>query len=195
MAMAKKKLKSISKSLPKVYEFKISLQSTVPVVWRKVLAHEFIKLSELHMLIQMAMGWSASHLFSFEINDKSYTDSESADEMNMTDAEGVNLSDVLGTEKKFSYTYDFGDNWVHEIEITNILKHDPRMNYPVCVGGENACPPEDCGGIPGFDQLKKTLAGTDSEEKDEMLTWVGGYYNPKSFDPNFINKHLLWADI
>lgn len=68
-----------------------------------------------------------------------------------------------------------------------------RLNYPICVGGENACPPEDCGGIHGFEELKKTLTGKDSEEKDEMLAWMGGFYNPKTFDPNFVNKHFLWG--
>ncbi len=68
------------------------------------------------------------------------------------------------------------------------------MNYPACIAGENACPPEDCGGIPGFEDLKSTLAGKESQEKDELLTWLGGFYNPTTFDPNFVNKYLLWTE-
>lgn len=114
--------------------------------------------------------------------------------MNFIDAESTLLCDVIAKSKKFLYTYDFGDNWLHEVEITKTLDHDPRMKYPVCTAGENACPPEDCGGVSGFEDLKSTLAGLDSEEKNEILSWLGGFYNPHTFDPNFINKHFLWAD-
>lgn len=195
MAKKKTKLKAVSQS-PKVYEFKVSLLGTSPVVWRSFLAHEIIDLSELHMLIQMTMGWEARHLYEFKINGQSYgeIDIDSEFENDMLEAEGVTFGDVIKNSKKFTYIYDFGDGWQHEVEIVKVLEHDPRMSYPVCIAGENACPPEDCGGPPGFEDLKKTLAGKDSEEKDEMLTWVNGFYNPKTFDPNFINRHLLWAD-
>ena len=191
--MAKKK--SISRKKPKVYEFSISLANTKPLVRRKVLAHEFIELQELHMLIQMSIGWEARHLYSFEINKKIYSDGAfSTDTEGAIDDEDVLLRDALGSTKKFTYTYDFGDHWVHQVEITKVLDHDPRIHYPVCIAGENACPPEDCGGIGGFEQLKATLTGKDSEEKNEMLTWLGGFYDPTTFDPNFVNKHFLWAD-
>ena len=188
------KKKSAARKTPKVYEFTISLLNTNPLVWRKFLAHEFIELPDLHMLIQMTMGWEARHLYSFEINKKTYSDGDSASEMNILDDEGVLLCDVLGNTTKFIYIYDFGDHWLHQVEVTKTLDHDPRLNYPICIGGENACPPEDCGGIGGFEQLKATLIGKDSEEKTEMLTWLGGFYNPATFDPNFVNKHFLWAD-
>jgi len=190
--MAKKT--TISSKTPKVFELTITLQDTSPLVWRKILTHEFIALDELHMLIQITMGWEDSHLYDFKINKKTYTDSESAEEMNTLAVNGVQLCDVLSDTKKFIYTYDFGDSWVHEIKISKILDHDPRMNYPACIAGENACPPEDCGGIPGFEELKSTLAGKESQEKDELLTWLGGFYNPTTFDPNFVNKYLLWTE-
>lgn len=188
--MAKKK--STIRHKLKVYEFIISLTGTKPLVWRKVLAHDFIELGELHLLIQLAMGWTDSHLHSFEINGKVYTDEESAAEMDCFVADGVILGEILDSSRIFTYSYDFGDGWEHNVEITSVLEHDPRMNYPVCIAGENACPPEDCGGLPGFENLKNVIAGKDSEEKDELLTWLGGFYNPNTFDPNFVNK-LLWS--
>ncbi len=190
--MAKKVKKSKS---PKVYEFTVSLEGITPVVWRKFLIHEFIELSELHMLIQMTMGWEAKHLYMFEINGLSYSDLETAEEQDVNDAEGTLLCDVIGSSKEFSYTYDFGDDWRHKVEVTAELEHDPRINYPICIGGENACPPEDCGGIHGFHKLKKVLRGKDSEEKDNIIEWLGGFYDPTSFDPNFVNKHMLWGDL
>ncbi len=194
MAKKKQKLKSVPKT-PKVYEFKVSLDETAPLVWRTFLAHEVIDLTELHVLIQMTMGWDDTHLYEFQIDGESYTDSDSADEMNMKEAEGVLLCDVLGDAKSFKYIYDFGDDWSHEVEIVKILENDPRMIYPVCIGGENACPPEDCGGPHGFAEFKKAISGKEGPEKNEMLAWVGGFYNPTSFDPNMINRLLLWPDL
>ena len=190
--MAKKK--QVKRRQPKVYEIRISLRGTEPLVWRKVLIHEFVDLSDLHMLIQMVMGWENRHLYSFTINEQKFTDEDSALEINQNETEGVSLNEVLGDSKEFSYTYDFGDGWQHHLEITEVLDHDPRMQYPACIGGENACPPEDCGGPPGFDNFKTVIAGKDSPEKNDLLAWVGGYYNPSTFDPNFVNKRLLWAD-
>ncbi|MGE0633395.1 MAG: plasmid pRiA4b ORF-3 family protein [Pseudobdellovibrionaceae bacterium] len=183
-----------AKAAPKVYEFTVSLEGTSPVVWRKFLAHEIINLDELHLLIQMTMGWEAKHLFEFVFGDKIYAHPAHADEMNLESTEGILLSDVLGGGKEFSYIYDFGDYWKHKVEITNVLEHDPRLNYPACIAGENACPPEDCGGPGGYEELKEVLTGKKSDEKDEMLEWVGGFFSPNTFDPNFVNKHLLWAD-
>ena len=144
MAKKKTKLKAVAQT-PKVYEFKVSLLGTSPVVWRAFLAHEIIDLSELHMLIQMTMGWEARHLYEFKINGQSYgeIDIDSEFENDMIEAEGITFGDVIKNSKKFTYIYDFGDGWQHEVEIVKVLEHDPRMNYPVCIGGENACPPED----------------------------------------------------
>jgi hypothetical protein len=194
MAKKKTKLKAILQ-IPKVYEFKVSLIGTSPIVWRSFLAHEIIDLSELHMLIQMTMGWETRHLYEFKINDQSYGEIDSDFESDMIQAEGVVFGDVIKNSKQFTYTYDFGDGWNHEVEIVKVLEHDPRMNYPVCIAGENACPPEDCGGSAGFAELKEILTGKDSDEKDEMLTWLNGFYNPNTFDPNFINRYLLWSDM
>lgn len=188
-----KKNKLTIRATPKVYELTITLEDTEPLVWRKVLIHDFIELNELHMVIQLVMGWEDSHLYSFEINKKSYSDSESALEMDkINDAEGTQLCDVIGNTKKFLYAYDFGDDWIHQIEITAVLETDARMNYPICIAGENACPPENCGGTSGFKNLKAILAGKDSNEKDELLSWIGGFYNPHTFDPNFVNRFFLW---
>lgn len=188
------KLKVAKRSAPKVYEFTVCLAETSPRVWRRFLAHEIINLDELHMLIQMTMGWEARHLYEFTIGKKKYAAPEHADDSVAESAEEFSLIEVLGETRKFSYLYDFGDQWNHEVEITNILEHDPYRTYPVCVAGENACPPEDSGGPPGFEELKEILAGEDSEEKAERLEGLGGFFYPLSFDPNFVNRFLLWAD-
>ena len=78
-----------------------------------------------------------------------------------------------------AYADSNGDGWHHQIEITQVIDHDPRIQYPVCIVGEN---------------FKTVLVGKNTPEKNELLTWVGGYYNPNSFDPNFVNRHFLWAE-
>ena len=188
--MAKKK--ATPRKKVQVYEFTISLLNTKPLVWRKVLAHDFIELEELHFLFQLAMGWDDQHLYSFDINGKTYSDEETALDANYHAVDGIILRDVLGDSKCFKYDYDFGDGWEHEVRITDVLEHDFRMNYPICIAGENACPPENCGGYQGFEHLKQTISGKDSREKDEMLAWLGGFYSPYTFDPNFVNK-LFWT--
>lgn len=189
----KKNMKT--KEPPKILELKISLLHTSPLVWRKFLVHDFIELEELNLLIQICMGWENCHLHDFVINKKTYSDSETAIEcIGTLSNEGVKLCDVLGDSKKFIYTYDFGDGWKHEVKISKVLEYDPDKNYPVCIGGENACPPEDCGGIYGFEELKSILAGKNTARKKELLAWLGGFYDPTTFDPNIINRYFLWND-
>lgn len=106
------KLKSVIRAYPKVYEFTVTLAGTSPMIWRRFLAHEIIHLDELHMLIQMTMGWEASHLYEFTFGNKKYAASIHADDSgaeNAENAEDVSLRDALGDSRKFSYLYDFGD--------------------------------------------------------------------------------------
>lgn len=190
--MAKKKVVK-SRKKPQLLEFKVSLIGTSPLVWRKFEAHDFILLGELHALIQVTMGQETAHLYEFEIDGKQFVPPDP--DVGGEDIERLELRSILNGKTSFQYIYDFGDGWEHEVEITRVLKDDPRRRYPICTGGENACPPEDCGGIHGFATLKKTLAGPKSKAKDELLTWLGGFYDSKTFDPNMINRLFLWSDV
>jgi hypothetical protein len=91
------------------------------------------------------------------------------------------------------YNYDFGDSWQHTVLVEDVLSRDEIFNYPICIGGENACPPEDCGGTSGFEELKEKVKDPEHEEHAEIMRWLGGYYSPFSFDANRINRDLLWA--
>lgn len=185
-------------TLPRLFEIQISLPETRPMVFRRVLVHDVISLLELHVLIQMVMGWMDYPSFQFQIAGAKFPSIDGIEAKDMEwvfdELQGILLRDVLGDVKEFSYTYDFGDCWRHQIQILRELKSEPYMNYPACIGGENACPPEDCGGPPGFEQLKEDLESQDLEIRQDALASVGGYYNVTSFDPNFINRLLLWGD-
>jgi hypothetical protein len=108
-------------------------------------------------------------------------------------ASDFSLSDALGRTDSFSYTYDFGDDWQHDLVIEKSFKWDENHSYPACIGGENACPPEDCGGIGGYYELLEKLRNPEDEEHLTMKQWIGGYFDPSTFDPNRINRDHLWT--
>ncbi len=173
-------------------EVKITLRDTEPEPWRRVRVSAGITLDRLHAVIQCAMGWTDSHLHEFEIHRKRFgmVLNDPFDDDPPADERKVRLIDVAGPRMRFIYRYDFGDGWEHEIKIERVLEPSPDPKTPVCLAGEFACPPEDCGGVPGYESLIAILAGPDNEEKDEMLTWLGAPFDPLAFDINAANKRL-----
>lgn len=167
-----------------VYQLKISLLDTDPPVWRRVLVKSNTSLEKLHDIIQDSMGWEDCHLHAFDINRVSYGPEEENDE-------SIVLSDLIEKEKqKFQYTYDFGDSWEHKIVVEKILPIEKGKKYPICIDGENACPPEDCGGLPGYYSLLEAIEDPKNPEHEEMLEWIGTDFNPSSFNLKEINKRL-----
>ncbi|WP_293371686.1 plasmid pRiA4b ORF-3 family protein [Nevskia sp.] len=173
-------------------EVKITLRDTEPEPWRRVRISAGITLDRLHAVLQRAMGWTDSHLHEFEIRGKRYgmVLNDPIDDDPPADERKVRLIDVVGPKMRFIYRYDFGDGWEHEVKIERVLEPSPELKTPVCLAGEFACPPEDCGGVPGYEDLIAVLAGQDCEEKDEMLTWIGGPFDPLAFDIDAANKRL-----
>jgi len=168
----------------KYFDLKITLNGTEPAVWRQIHVPCDAVLGELHALIQMAMGWENSHLFEFVIGGKSFAlDPDESD-----DFLDIEIYGLLKGVKAFEYRYDFGDGWRHSIEVLGLKDLDDLVAYPICVGGMNACPPEDCGGIAGFYKLIEAFNHPEHEEHENTKAWVGGYFDPKGFDANMVNK-------
>jgi len=142
-----------------------------------------ISLGDLHEHIQTAMGWFDYHLHEFEIGSTRYglDDGEGWGE-SPEDESAVTLTDAAPEGASFTYTYDFGDNWRHQVTVEAVTPPDPDLAYPLCIGGRRACPPEDCGGFPGYLELLEALADPDHERHEELRTWVGGEYDPEQFD-------------
>jgi Plasmid pRiA4b ORF-3-like protein len=92
--------------------------------------------------------------------------------------------------KKFTYTYDFGDNWDHAILVEKTLEAEPGVRYPRCVGGKRACPPEDCGGPWGYGDFLEAVGDPRHPEHEEMLEWAGGEFDPEAFDIETVNEEL-----
>ena len=174
----------------KVYQLKITLKNIKPPIWRRLLVPD-CTLDDLHEMIQVAMGWDNYHLYAFSIAGQEFTRPDMDDgELNMADATATWLTDVIGHEKqKFKYEYDFGDSWDHEILVEAIGEAEAGQQYPVCVTGKRACPPEDVGGAWGYVEFCQAMADPKHKRHKEFVEWCGER-DPEAFDPEEVNAML-----
>jgi hypothetical protein len=168
-----------------LYQFKITLLGIEPPIWRRIQVQD-CTLDKLHEHIQAAMGWTNSHLHIFDIKGKSYGDPDLLeDEFEYTDSTTTMLSDILPKTRKrlaIKYSYDFGDSWQHEVLFEGCPPVERNAKYPVCLEGERACPPEDVGGICGYQEFLAAIADTKHEQHRDLLRWCGGRFSPEQFD-------------
>lgn len=175
-----------------LYQLKVTLKGLRPPIWRRLLIRSATPLNELHEILQRAMGWGNYHLHSFSIHDKEYgiPDPDWGID-DIKDESRVKLSQVVPGEKfKFLYTYDFGDGWDHEILVEKVLPVDETLTYPTCIKGKRACPPEDCGGPWGYEDLIAIMADPQHPEYEERLEWLEQPLDPEYFDLNEVNEAL-----
>jgi len=185
---------AIIKQLKSIYQLKITLKSTKPSIYRTVLVDSTITLEELHMIIQSSMGWWNSHLHQFEQDSQMfalpYSDG-SPFEYDEIDERKVKLFTLLSKIKdKFDYEYDFGDGWLHTVELQKILPFDKNQILPVCIKAKMACPPENVGGVWGYKNFLEIILDPQNEEYEEMIDWIGGKFDPDFVDLKEINAQL-----
>jgi hypothetical protein len=177
-----------SKAVP-IYQIKVTLKDSKPPIWRRFQVTSDTTLYKLHLILQEVMGWDNYHLHQFIVGHTYF--GEPDPDYDSEDDRKVNLSQIVEREKqKFTYEYDFGDSWLHEILIEKILLPEPGVRYPICLKGKRACPPEDCGGVWGYDDLLEIIKDPDNEEYEEMMDWLGGEFDPEFFDLDSINQRL-----
>jgi Plasmid pRiA4b ORF-3-like protein len=191
----------------KVYQFKITLQDMKPPIWRRIQVPESYTFWDMHVAIQDAMGWTDTHLHHFEIVNLLTGVKE---EIGIPDEEGItdieihagwkkNIADYFTNDNsKAHYVYDYGDNWEHAIKLEKILDPKEGVHYPMCIAGARACPPEDCGGVGGYEEFLEAIMDPNHEGYDEMLEWAGGDFDPDHFDPDDVvfdnpKKRLQYA--
>ena len=165
-----------------VFRVRIVLDEIAPAVWRRLLIPGTIRLAKLHDIFQAAMGWTNSHLHGFTIGDERYGmqfDDYPEDEI---DEKQVTVVQAIGKHRRFSYEYDFGDSWQHDVVVEEMTRVSRGLRFAVCLDGQNACPPEDCGGPTGYAELLEVLADPDHEDHDHFTQWVGGRFDPTLFD-------------
>jgi hypothetical protein len=177
-------------------QLKITLNHTKPPVWRRILVPDQFSFHQLHLAIQAAMGWHNSHLYAFRHSEENkyigipYPDLDYAD---VVDAREIKVkSNLSQPNQTIIYEYDFGDSWEHTILLEDIT--DGKLPYPVALAGKGACPPEDCGGIPGYHEFLKALMDPEHPEYYEYKTWLGldenGTWDPMAFDLKQCNHAL-----
>ena len=178
-----------------VFRLKIVLKWIKPDIWRRVEVPD-CTLEDLHWVIQLCMPWTNSHLWEFTVGKERYgMDVDDApfamDDDDSEPAHKVQLSKLAADGvKKFTYMYDFGDSWDHIITLEKPVPRDPKAKYPRCVAGARACPPDDCGGAPGYEQLLEVLADKKHPDHEDMMEWAGGPIDPEAFDLDAANKQL-----
>ena len=183
----------MAKELRKKYQIKIGLIGASPPIWRRLFIADSVPLSKLHEVIQVAMGWYNCHLHQFIVDGRYYGTPDPADDFGETlDEKKYRLNQFLKREKDaIVYEYDFGDSWEHKITLEKVLPFDPAETLPRCIKGKGACPPEDVGGIDAFRDFVAALNDPMHPAHNEYLEWVGGEYDPRSFDLDQINERLL----
>jgi hypothetical protein len=183
-----------ARKLDWVWQLRIELLDVQPLVWRRLLVPADITLPKLDRVIQTALGWTNSHLHEFVINGTHYAvlDPEWVDDLPHVDERRVVLHDALGRGTRcFDYVYDFGDDWHHLVLVEDLYPDRPKSVSSVrCIGGENACPPEDVGGASGYAEFLAAIADPRHEEHQNYLTWVGGSFDPTRFDRAAVNRAL-----
>lgn len=187
--------KSAIPAFKRVYQFKITLTNSRPTIWRRIQVHD-CTLDKLHEHIQTSMGWTNSHLHEFEINGARYGDPEllndGFEDFECEDSTVARISEIVpkdGSRYAFQYEYDFGDGWEHEVLFEGWLRADGDVKYPLCVEGERRCPPEDVGGIPGFEEFLDVIANPRHPEHKRFLEWAGEF-DPEMFDAD-VASHLM----
>ena len=177
-----------------LFQFKITLRDIKATIWRRFQVKD-CTLNKLHEHIQTAMGWTNSHLHQFEIEGERYGPS-SPDDLDfgteMIDETGVLLSLLLpksGKRTRWSYEYDFGDGWRHEIIFEGYRPIDKKVKYPLCLEGERACPPEDVGGPYGYQEYLEAMADPDHEQHEDFMEWSGPF-DSEAFDAAKATKEM-----
>ena len=170
-----------------VHRVKITLRGARPPIWRRLEVPSDITVRRLHDVIQQAFGWEDSHLWVFSAPDGEYGIADR--ELGFRSAASRKLAAVAPDPgDRVRYTYDFGDGWEHDIVVEDVRPAEPGVAYPRCTAGRRACPPEDCGGIWGYQELLAVLADPGDEQHADMLEWLGlesaAEFDPAAFDPD-----------
>ncbi len=166
--------------MPAYFEFEVSLRDAKPRIWRRFLIAETASFLHLHEAIQDACGWMNCHLFTSQdragepiagLPDDEYGEPD-------PDARKVKLRSYFGEARACVYRYDFGDSWEHEVKLIGVTRRPEKFGR-LLLGGARAFPPEDCGGIPGYEECVRVARG--GKDRDGLRRWMGAW-DPERFD-------------
>lgn len=189
-----------------VFQFKIMLKNSKPAIWRRIQLPSSCTFWELHVAIQNSMGWYDCHLHQFDVVEPKtgrmlmigIPIDDGFDDMPVEHGREHRVKDFIESNLKMNYTYDFGDDWEHSIVFEGEFPISKGVAYPVCLKGKNACPPEDVGGIWGYEDFLQAINDPNHEEHENFLQWVGGEFDPTEFsieDVIFEEPEQHWKDM
>lgn len=176
-----------------IVQLRVQLDHVEPLIWRRLRVPESMTLARMHRVLQTVMGWNDSHLHEFRIAGTCY---------GVPDPDGDHYAPLVAETtarlqaclkpaiQDFEYVYDFGDRWQHSVIIEERRPKDPDQRYPLCIAGENACPPEDVGGPPGYIEFLAAIRNPAHQDHRRLLKWVGGAFDPAGFDLQAVNRAL-----
>lgn len=171
-----------------VYQLRVSLRGARPPIWRRFLIQSDTTLARLHEALQVIMGWEDCHLHEFEVDGVAYGESDREFGIRRVSETRTKLADVLTQPKdRMTYLYDFGDGWEHLVVLEKVLPAEPGASYPVVLSGRRGCPPEDSGGIWGYQVMLEALRDPNHPEHEEYAEWVEDDFDPELFDVGLPN--------
>ncbi len=175
---------------PTVHVLKVTLREVKPAVWRRVVVRSETPLSKFARILEAVMGWEGYHLHMFDVGGVLFGEPDE-DSDYVLDERHATVKHVLPRMKsKLRWDYDFGDGWEHDLIVETIESPQDRMRYPACLAGKRACPPEDCGGVPGYEELLVVLADPNHPEHEHMVSWVPAGFDPAVFDLLAANRRM-----
>lgn len=197
-----------------VYQLRVVLRGISPLIWRRLLVRSDRTIADLHHTLQIAFGWSDTHLHRFIVHGKDYGIAQLGGLLFADNPTRVRLANLgLRPRERFWYEYDFGDLWRHELRVEQLVPIEPGKTYPVCIGGARAAPPEDCGGHWAFLNLRQQYhlvliaerlaaifrAMLDADDPDavideyrEAMTELVRWAAIDRFDRRHVNRRLAW---
>ncbi len=175
-----------------VFQLRVSLIDVEPPVWRRLLVAQDVTLPRLHSILQAVMGWTNSHLHQFKVGDVCFAEPQNEFEPGPIDYRRIALNQIAPRRGSTCvYEYDFGDSWEHFIEVEDELPTDTvRGPVPRCLGGERACPPEDCGGPLGYAEFLEAIRNPQHPEHDDYLGRADAEFDPERFHVDRVNRAL-----
>jgi len=176
-----------------VYQIRVSLVGITPPIWRTIQVPANYTFWDLHVAIQDCMGWYDYHLHEFTVFDfqddslkrLGIPDEDSFDPRPVVAGWEIPIINYFHEDNPATiYEYDFGDSWIHVVQVEALLDKDSKKKYPLCLDGARKSPPEDCGGVGGYYDFLKIISDKKHPEHDSMLEWAGGKFDPEEFDPS-----------
>ncbi len=175
----------------RVYEIKVSLRGSRPLIWRRFHVLNDVTLFRFHNILQLVMGWTNSHLHQFVVGQTYYGEPDPEYGADHEDDRHTRLLRVLHQpQDRIVYRYDFGDGWEHDIVLERVADPDSAAQYPFVLAAGGACPPEDVGGIGGYYEFLRALGDPRHPQHRDMKAWWGGAFDPSRFDIRVRNEAL-----